>query len=167
MAMAADLDWCGAGGAAHHARLMIRVWLLLYIERYIYVRREVEHVESRPSHHIISRTADLLIVKIQHHFNLFFYYRHVVPMYRVFRQVIRQSLEATTTHTGVEQVFRATPSRHISNSIPMLNLRLHFASRGGSQEAPSTCSSRHRYYDRHRRRRSGTGNSRKHRNHEC
>jgi hypothetical protein len=69
---AADLDWCGAGGAAHHARLMSRVWLLPYIERYIYVRREVEHVESGPSHLIISRTADLLIVKIQHHFSLFF-----------------------------------------------------------------------------------------------
>jgi hypothetical protein len=71
MVMAADLDWCGAGGAAHHARWMSRVWLPPYIERYIYVRREVEHVEFRPSHLINSRTANLLIVKVQHHFSLF------------------------------------------------------------------------------------------------
>jgi hypothetical protein len=49
MAMAADLDWCGAGGAAHHARLMGGMLVLSYIGRYIYVRRDVEQVKSRPS----------------------------------------------------------------------------------------------------------------------
>jgi hypothetical protein len=31
MKVAADLDWCGAGGAAQHARLISGIWVLSHI----------------------------------------------------------------------------------------------------------------------------------------
>jgi hypothetical protein len=53
MMVAADLDWCGAGGATRHARVYIS-----YIERYIYTRRPVEYLRL-----LLSCIAGLLIVK--------------------------------------------------------------------------------------------------------